>query len=245
MLCEYIINTMKYNIIIPMAGLSQRFFKAGYKTPKYLLQSKKKTLMYHSLLTFKNYFKSSVFYLGFLSKYVDKEKIVEILDDLGILNYQLIDLVDETSGQADTVYKTIKFVDNTNPIVVFNIDTKINDFSLDKEKILKDGYIEVFEGDGDNWSFIKVNSNNQIIKVTEKERISNLCSNGLYVFKNKNIYANYFEKIYSDGFLVKNETYIMPIYQKMIDDYCDIDYKIIDKKNIDFFGTPAEYEQFK
>uniref|UniRef100_UPI00404B27E3 hypothetical protein n=1 Tax=Flavobacterium sp. TaxID=239 RepID=UPI00404B27E3 len=166
--------------------------------------------MYHSLLTFKNYFKSSIFYLGFLSKYVDKEKLVEILDDLGILNYQLIDLVDETSGQADTVYKTIKFVDNTNPIVVFNIDTKINDFSLDKEKISKDGYIEVFEGDGDNWSFIKVNSNNQIIKVTEKERISNLCSNGLYVFKNKNIYTNYFEKIYSNGFLVKNETYIMP-----------------------------------
>ena len=236
---------MKTNIIIPMAGLSQRFFKAGYETPKYLLQAKKKTLMYHSLLTFKNYFDTSVFYIGYLSKYVDKEKIAEILDDLGVLNYELIDLVDETTGQADTVYKTVKFVDNTDPIVVFNIDTKINEFSFDKEKISKDGYMEVFEGDGDNWSFIKVNSNRQIIKVTEKERISNLCSNGLYIFKNKNIYENYFVKTYRDGYLVRNEKYIMPIYQTMIDDHCDIDYKIMDKNDIDFFGTPVEYEQFK
>ena len=38
---------MKY--IIPMAGESSRFFKAGFKIPKYLIEVKGKTLLEHSV----------------------------------------------------------------------------------------------------------------------------------------------------------------------------------------------------
>ena len=38
---------MKY--IIPMAGESTRFFNAGYKIPKYLVEVKGKTLLEHSV----------------------------------------------------------------------------------------------------------------------------------------------------------------------------------------------------
>ncbi|EKO3985769.1 capsular biosynthesis protein, partial [Vibrio fluvialis] len=39
-------------IMIPMAGMSSRFFKAGYSKPKYMLEAKGKTLFEHSVLSF-------------------------------------------------------------------------------------------------------------------------------------------------------------------------------------------------
>ncbi|TOH10549.1 capsular biosynthesis protein, partial [Vibrio parahaemolyticus] len=43
-------------IVIPMAGMSSRFFKAGYKLPKYMLEAHGKSLFEHSLRSFESYF---------------------------------------------------------------------------------------------------------------------------------------------------------------------------------------------
>ncbi|MBD6989485.1 capsular biosynthesis protein, partial [Vibrio parahaemolyticus] len=43
-------------IIIPMAGMSSRFFNAGYDKPKYMLEARGVTLFEHSILSFKKYF---------------------------------------------------------------------------------------------------------------------------------------------------------------------------------------------
>ena len=47
--------------VIPMAGLSSRFFKAGYEVPKYQLDLCGKTVFARSLESFKAYFESDLF----------------------------------------------------------------------------------------------------------------------------------------------------------------------------------------
>ena len=47
--------------IIPLAGLSSRFFKAGYTKPKYQLMLNNKTVFSWSLESFKNYFHTDYF----------------------------------------------------------------------------------------------------------------------------------------------------------------------------------------
>lgn len=73
--------------------------------------------------------------------------------------------------------------------MIFNIDTFRPNFSLpttlDFCKI--DGYLEVFEANGEQWSFVLADENDNVIKTAEKERILNLCSSGLYYLKKQRI----------------------------------------------------------
>ena len=48
-------------IVIPMAGMSSRFFKAGYDKPKYMLTAHEKTLFEHSVNSFEKYFSKEDF----------------------------------------------------------------------------------------------------------------------------------------------------------------------------------------
>ena len=45
-------------IVIPMAGLSSRFTKAGYTLPKYMLYVVDKSLFYLAVRSFEHYFQS-------------------------------------------------------------------------------------------------------------------------------------------------------------------------------------------
>ena len=44
-------------IVIPMAGLSSRFFKASYDIPKYMLTAHDESLFDHSVKSFSQYFR--------------------------------------------------------------------------------------------------------------------------------------------------------------------------------------------
>jgi hypothetical protein len=227
-----------------MAGKSSRFFNAGYTDFKYKLTAGGKSLFTHSLETFKDYFSNATFYFGYIGKYVDKDFLIKELLKIGVVNYHLIDLEVDTSGQAESVYKILKNINDNKKIVIFNIDTKIGYFEYSNNLSLKDGYVEVFEGEGDHWSFIKLDKNNNITEVTEKKRISNLCSNGLYVFKNKSIFIETYDSLYGTGRLINNETFIMPMYGTLLKSK-NIGYKLVDINTHDFFGTPSEYDNFK
>ncbi|MBF7049488.1 capsular biosynthesis protein, partial [Campylobacter volucris] len=48
-------------IIFPMAGLSSRFFKAGYKKPKYMLNIMQNSVFYNAVIGFKEYFNECTF----------------------------------------------------------------------------------------------------------------------------------------------------------------------------------------
>ena len=50
-------------IIIPMAGKSSRFYKAGYTLPKFMLPLNGKTIFEEAVSSFKKYFKTDFFFL--------------------------------------------------------------------------------------------------------------------------------------------------------------------------------------
>ena len=57
----------------------------------------------------------------------------------------------------------------------------------------------------------------KVILVTEKERISDFASTGLYYFSNGRIFVERAEEVISRGERTRNEFYVMPLYQKYID----------------------------
>jgi dTDP-glucose pyrophosphorylase len=232
------------NIIFTMAGVNKRFTDAGYNTSKYMLPLNGITIfenVLNSFLDIKEMIHTFVFVLP-----NNKEKIefvTKVLSKKDISNYKIFTLDSETKGQAETALLGLKKINNSKKILIFNIDTFLINHEIKKVDFNNDNSIPCIITSGDNWSFVKINEKNIAIEVAEKRRISNLCSIGMYIFKNKEIYQKAYEETYSSK---KNqaEEYIAPMYNSMIDFGLKVSVDTLDTKNVIIVGVPSEYEYY-
>ena len=236
-------------LIFPMAGLSSRFANAGYTKPKYMLDLNGNSVFAHVISGFKAYFNTIQFLFVYRDIQDTKRFIQQECKKISLEKYQSIELDQETLGQAHTTFLGIQKanISDNESILIFNIDTFRPNFSLptqfDLQKI--DGYLEVFESEGNQWSFV-LPSNQKLCKVAktaEKERISNLCSSGLYYFKKSEDFKNIFKIMQRNRDFTKNELYIAPMYNYLIEKGGDVRYYKISLEEIVFCGTPQEYER--
>lgn len=235
-------------IVIPMAGLSSRFFKAGYNLPKYQLLLGKETLFSSSVKSFKRYFQEEHFLFIIRDVYDTQKFVKDEIKKLGIQSYSIHILNQETEGQAETVYLGLKSFDKLNEsLYIFNIDSIRYDYCKPSCVEWASGYLEVFQGEGNHWSFIQPDENQygMVIRTTEKERISDYCSDGLYFFKSIDLFNQYFEIMKEKNIRVNGELYIAPMYNLMIERNLKIAYDLIELNQIDFSGTPDEYSKLK
>ncbi|KJF81293.1 capsular biosynthesis protein [Photobacterium angustum] len=238
-------------IIIPMAGLSSRFFKAGYTQPKYMLDAHGMSLFDHAVSSFKAYFSTETFLFIVRDVYQTPIFVKQRAKALGIQSFSIVTLTQETRGQAETVYLGLQQIeqDKSQPITIFNIDTFRPDFIYPDLSLLGQGYLEVFKGSGDNWSFARPRSTHstEVVETAEKRAISDLCCTGLYHFAHQQD----FETAYQHYLALpqkeweKGELYIAPMYNFLINNNQSIHYHLIDRKDVIFCGIPSEYDDFK
>lgn len=237
-------------IVIPMAGLSSRFFKAGYTKPKYMLELNGEPLFDTCVKSFSSYFESEHFVFIVRDVYGTLNFVNDRLARLGVKNYHIHVLEQETRGQAETVYLALnKDLNRESAITIFNIDTIRPNFSYPSDVIGTSSYLEVFKGEGENWSFVLPSSRNSfdVIKTTEKKPISDLCCTGLYHFSTISEYRDAYEHYLT---LPKEswdagELYVAPLYNHLIEQGRTVKYHVVDRSEVIFCGTPAEYESLK
>jgi len=236
-------------IVIPMAGLSSRFFKAGYELPKYMLEAHGESLFDHSVKSFQTYFDTTRFIFIVRDVFDTPEFVKQRAIALNIKDYDVVILNEETRGQAETVTLGLSsYRESNEPITIFNIDTFRPCFEYPDLEKLGDGYLEVFRGAGDNWSFVRpINEQTtQVDLTTEKNPISDLCCTGLYHFKNIQDYFkayDYYLSIPKEQW-EKGELYVAPLYNYLINLKLKIHYHEIPRKDVIFCGTPDEYIDF-
>ncbi|MBZ2190299.1 glycosyltransferase family 2 protein [Alcanivorax sp. JB21] len=232
-------------IVIPMVGLSSRFFKEGYTRPKYQLNLGGISVFEHAIRSFSAYFHEERFRFLVRSDYGAADFVREVLGRLNVRHVEVHEFDQDTRGQAETVYLGLRDVSEDESLYIFNIDTFRPGFSKPCMESVCDGYLEVFCGEGEHWSFVLPGKEARVIRTTEKERISDLCSDGLYYFRRKGDFDAVFREALSDGDTVRNEYYIAPLYNRLIRDGKDIRYHLIDGDDVIFCGTPAEYESLQ
>jgi len=232
--------------VIPMAGMSSRFFNAGYKQPKYMLEAHGQSLFAHSIRTFSHYFRDSDFLFITLGDYETPAFVDLECRKLGIKSHQTVTLDEVTRGQAETVALGLgKAACSDTPITIFNIDTALPGFRHPDFMHECDGYLDVFVGSGNNWSYVRPDPNapGRAIETAEKNPISDLCSSGLYFFKSSGEFTRLFEQQADAGIegQAMNEFYIAPMYNQLINSGKDIRYRVTEKDQVIFFGVPEEY----
>lgn len=233
-------------VIITMAGLGSRFRKVGYNCPKYMIEAKGKTLFEWSM-------DSLIGYNRHVSKYVfvvrKKDNTEDFIKDkmkkYGIDDVEVIGIDYLTDGQATTCMLAIPYCAPDKAIMVYNIDTYVEPNEMKYEDIQGDGHIPCFHAEGDHWSFAKLDDRGNVTEVREKVRISDNCTLGAYYFSSARLYKELYNEYYADeSRLEKNEKYIAPIYNYMIEKGMKVTISIVDAKKVHVLGTPEELNVF-
>lgn len=240
-------------IIFPMAGRSSRFFKAGFTRPKYMLPLGSSyggvSVFRACVSSFKAYFGQETFVFVHLDDKGVRDFLEAELKAVGVPQntYKLVALKTTTSGQAETVAAGVKKakIKSDERLIVFNIDTIRPGYKLPECVVDENvtGYIEVVEAEGDHWSFVKGDTNGRVTEVSEKLRISDLCSTGLYYFRSADTFLKAYNAMQSVDVkkLQGGERYVAPLYNLLIAEGKEIRYELISMNQVQFSGTPDEY----
>ena len=237
-------------IVIPMAGESSRFKKAGYVQPKFMLPLEGRPLFDWTVLSFQAYFENEIFLFVARNDPNIKSFLQERINFLGIKNSHCIFLDQPTRGQAETVRlglkgftaEVLKYAGD--PITIFNIDTIRPQITFPKGH-KKNAWLEVFQTKGDNWSFVlpEASDSNVVKRCTEKSRISDYCCTGLYSFKDVDQYIRAYDMELKNP--SSHELFIAPMYNHLIDGGELVTWFEVESEKVLLSGVPQEYENLK
>jgi hypothetical protein len=238
-------------IVIPMAGKSRRFIEAGYQLPKFELLVADRTLFYWSVASFRQYFAQERFLFVLNKAHGARDFVLDQCAMLGINHVEIVELSEDTRGQAETVTLGLQGIsyNDAESLIIFNIDTIRPAYAFPDKAALSDGYIETFHGEGDGWSFVMPAAayGCRVQYTTEKVRISDHCSTGLYYFGSIRTYTGAYHNIVDTqllSFLQKwKELYIAPMYNFLIEQGHRIAFHDIPRQDVIFSGIPREYEE--
>jgi NDP-sugar pyrophosphorylase family protein len=234
---------MAPSVIIAMAGQGQRFAQAGFSTPKHLIVARQRPLMDWALTSLQAFFATWRFVFVSRRGSISGEQIRAKCQALGIRDHAVVELTVPTSGQAETVMRAKPAVDLDQPILIYNIDTYVEPGQiLPIDFAAYGGFLHVFEAPGEHWSFIRLDDQGRVVEVTEKRRVSNLCSIGAYYFSEFSLY----DQLYAD--YVENartELFVAPVYNHLLETRPDsVGFKLIEESRVHVLGTPQEVEVF-
>ena len=236
-------------MVITMAGFGTRFRDAGYDVPKYEIESCGKTLFEWSMESLADYLPHASRLVFAVRKSDDSgDFILEKCEALGFDRdrVRLLLLDEPTDGQATTCYLATELCEEFESLMVYNIDTYVEQGGLLHADLLGDGCVPCFSAPGDHWSFVRLGKDGNAVEVREKERVSENCSIGAYWFRSVGLYRDAYESYYSsEANLVRGEKYIAPLYNWLIDRGYRVTMEDVLADKVHVLGTPEELRTFE
>jgi HAD superfamily hydrolase (TIGR01509 family) len=234
------------NIIIPLGGKGERFYKEGFDKPKPLIKFFNKEMIFYVLdnLTILDNDNIFIIYRSDLDNYsftnIIKSKYPKIF--LIPINYQ-------TLGAVETLYNGlnyIKEITQNNTCVLMDCDTY---YTEDILQIIRehDNKNIVFYTKKINekpiYSYIDLDNNKKIIDIKEKQKISSNANTGCYVFSDINELIVNCKYILDNNINYNGEPYTSCVIEYMIK-YTEFYGYELNKDCVFSIGTPNELKNY-
>jgi HAD superfamily hydrolase (TIGR01509 family) len=214
---EFLMPESFPNILIPMAGSGSRFFNAGYKDPKPLIDVDGKPMIQRVVENIKI---PGKYIFIVQAEHYEKYDLENALTKL-VPGCKIIQVDGVTDGAARTALLAKQHINNQRPLIIANSDQLLDwdssDFISQLLEVGADGNMALFLANEDKWSYAKI-KNNRIVEVAEKVVISNNASTGIYGWTKGSDYVKYAEQMIEKNIRVNNEFYICPVYNEAIQD---------------------------
>jgi dTDP-glucose pyrophosphorylase len=207
------------NIVMPMAGRGSRFADIGHRLPKPLIDVRGKPMYAWAMDSLPLSLANRVIFIC-LAEHLEHEALADdIRSRYAHLDPTIVSLDRVTEGQACTVLVAREYIDNGEPLVIYNADTYCRTDLATRLRTLPrdvDGLLGVFEAPGDKWSFARVDAGGRVVETAEKRRISNWATTGLYHFTRGRDFVQHAEAMIAADERERGEFYVAPVYNRLI-----------------------------
>jgi NDP-sugar pyrophosphorylase family protein len=241
------------NIIITMAGASSRFFRVGYRIPKYMVSVGARSLFGHSLSSLPLEIAERIIFIALdshrvdygLESFLEREIKLLVPERVKVLLKFIVGL---TRGQSETALAAREFVGGDEEILIYNIDTMFRSSSLKAsllgEERKGDGIFGVFPLDypDSGWSFARFDKEGLVTETAEKMQISSYVSTGLYHFTRAEDFFSAADCRIRQTRVDWGEFYVAPLYNDLI--ARGRQFRVDRADEMMPLGTPGDVERF-
>lgn len=186
------------NILFPIAGLGSRFKENGYVDPKPFVKFKGKSLLEWSLSSLRLPGKYYVIVNNLPSNYIEE---INVIKNKYYLDLEIVDIKTYTKGQAETCLLGINKanIDLEDELVITNCD-QFTPWNVNKFlKFIKEsdcsGVVTTYNhknfklNEKSVYSHIEIDENGCAKRLEEKHAISSLALNGIFYYRNANLFV--------------------------------------------------------
>lgn len=234
------------NIIIPIGGIGKRFIDEGYTTPKPLIKSLGKSILFWTIENL-NISNTDTVYIVYKEEFDIYNFKDLITNKFRKQKFKFIPIKNDTRGASETVLFAIEKM----------TDIELSELTMvvDSDNFYNDDIITICKNENRNliffkkdyelnpiYSYIQVDNKNKVLDIKEKEKISDNACVGSYCFKSATILKDIITKSIKEEIKQKNEYYISSLYKKMIDENIDVWSREISGFNC--LGTPHQLKTF-
>jgi HAD superfamily hydrolase (TIGR01509 family) len=252
----------KKYIMIPLGGIGSRFKEKNYKEPKALIEVNGKPIIYWLIDNLKIINSTTIIIPYNFNEYKDmcfENKLKKKYPDI---DFKFYPIYNNTRGAVETIKIGIDYL--INDLIYYPVINTVKALELNNYPILcidsDNFYLNdiINEWNGENkifvfndkkedpiYSYVKCDSSGKILKIIEKEKISDLACCGAYGFSSIKVLYEYTNKLIDNKIYQKNEFYTSGIIQLMIDNKISFKANIINNKDYFTLGTPGNLEKFK
>lgn len=234
----------RIQVVIPMAGEGSRFRDAGFTTPKPLIDVRGLPMV-AAVIRDLNIDAQFIF---IVKQEHEQQYNLSTMLKLMVPGCEICHVSGKQEGAATTILQIRPLIDNQNHLLIVNSDQmwswQANTFYHYVTQSKLDGSIVVFEDPTKDpkWSFARLDENQLVVEVAEKQPISTLASAGIYYWSHGSDFVHYAEQMVAANDRINGEFYVAPVYN-----YAIRDSKRFNTFNIERFwptGTPAELEYY-
>ena len=233
-----------------MAGEGSRFAKAGWTTPKPLIELRGVPLFQRAI--------GSVALPGVEMKYsfivrqehIDNQHIDRMIQDI-LPEARLFSVLKTTRGAVETCLVAEAAIDDDDAVVVMDCDLEFRSVGYNQlvSKALSlpadeadGGALVSFESDNPRYSYALVDDDGRVLRTAEKEPISNHALCGAYFFGCGKDFKRIAHQLLDDGTHGKAEFYVSLLYNYLLAEGKIV--RLATMEEYYSYGTPEELKNY-
>jgi len=235
------------NVLFPIAGHGTRFKSKGFDEPKPFVKVKDKYIIEYALSSLRLDGKYYIITRLLENKYVD---ILNELCKKYNIDFKIIDVGRDTSGQAETCYLILDKLNLSDELIITNCDQYTPWNPTDFTNFIKDnnldGVVSTYNhydielNKPGRYSYIKLNENGIATELREKFAISMNALNGIFYWKNGHLFEQSAKLLLSEK--LSTECYVSLTYNYLIrEGYKISNYHMFNTQFVSL-GSPEEIE---
>ena len=239
------------HIVIPMAGVGQRFINAGYKEPKPLIKINNKTIIEHACDIFPSETKFTfICNAKHLAETNMREALLKIKPNANVL-----EIPNHTQGPVYTVLQISDLIEDDEEVIInycdFGIYWDYKDFLKHTRERDADGVVVSYKKFhphmfGSTNYALSTDTEQWMDEIKEKEPIdkamNKYVSNGTYYFKRGSDLKKYSKELMDKKITYNDEYYVSLVYNLLVEDNLKV--SIYDIPHMLQWGIPEDVERY-